>query len=74
MLFSALQLLCYFISHYGIPNISYGSVAYNNSVVFVCLNSSVILSYCQCLHVGKTKLILYLHNKACLAEALKRRL
>ena len=31
----------YFISYYGIPNISYGSAAYNTSVVFVCLNSSV---------------------------------
>jgi len=29
------------ISYYEIPNISYGSVAYNASVVFVFLNSSV---------------------------------
>ena len=34
-------VVLYFISYYGIPNISYGSAAYNTSVVFVCLNSSV---------------------------------
>ena len=33
-------VVLYFISYYGIPNISYGSLAYNTSVVFVCLNSS----------------------------------
>ena len=31
----------HFISYYGKPNISYSSVAYNTSVVFVCLSSSV---------------------------------
>ena len=31
----------YFIAYYGIPNIGYGSVAYNTSVVFVCLDSCV---------------------------------
>ncbi|XP_078347398.1 neuropeptide FF receptor 2-like [Oculina patagonica] len=34
-------VVLYFIAYYGIPNIGYGSVAYNTSVVFVCLNSSV---------------------------------
>lgn len=34
-------VVLYFISYYGIPNISYGSLAHNTSVVFVCLNSSV---------------------------------
>jgi len=34
-------VVLHFISYYGIPNISYGSVAYNTSVMFVCLNSSV---------------------------------
>lgn len=34
-------VVLYSISYYEIPNISYGSVAYNTSVVFVCLNSSV---------------------------------
>lgn len=34
-------VVLYFIAYYNIPNIGYGSVAYNSSVVFVCLNSSV---------------------------------
>ena len=34
-------VVLYFLAYYSIPNIGYGSVAYNSSVVFVCLNSSV---------------------------------
>ena len=34
-------VVLYFIAYYNIPNVGYGSVAYNSSVVFVCLNSSV---------------------------------
>lgn len=34
-------VVLYFIAYYGITNIGYGSVAYNTSVVFVCLNSCV---------------------------------
>ena len=34
-------VVLYFIAYYNIPNVGYGSVAYNSSVVFVCLNSFV---------------------------------
>ena len=40
-LFWSPVVVLYFIAYYGIPNIGYGSAAYNTSVVFVCLNSSV---------------------------------